>query len=171
MLHGNNPDGAIARTAIAKLLVRLSVFAIVSTALFGQLAEFEVASVRLHAIGVPGSYPPTGGVGTDDPERIVYNGFTLGALLLDAFGVNHSYRILGPDWLNGDQDRYDVTAIIPAGATKEQFSSMLQRLLVERFQIASHWEKKEVSGYGLLIGKNGPKMKAITGPNAGRSGR
>jgi hypothetical protein len=60
-------------------------FVIVSTALFGQLAEFEVASVRLHAFGVPGSYPPTGGVGTDDPQRIVYNGFTLADLLLDAF--------------------------------------------------------------------------------------
>jgi|HubBroStandDraft_1064217.scaffolds.fasta_scaffold170609_1 uncharacterized protein (TIGR03435 family) len=151
-----------------------ALFAIVSTALFGQLAEFEAASVRPHAAGVPGTYPPTGGVGTNDPERIVYNGFTLGALLLPAFGVNHSYRILGPDWLNGDQDRYDVAAIIPAGATKEQFSLMLQRLLVERFQIASHWEKKEVSGYGLLVGKNGPKMNAsgskengIGGPQEG----
>jgi hypothetical protein len=68
-------------------------FVIVSTALFGQLAEFEVASVRLHAFGVPGSYPPTGGVGTDDPQRIVYNGFTLGDLLLDAFDFKHSWRI------------------------------------------------------------------------------
>jgi hypothetical protein len=96
LLHGNNPDGAIARTAIAKLRVRLSVFAIVSTALFGQLAAFEAASVRPHAAGVPGTYPPTGSVGTNDPERIVYNGFTLGVLLLPAFGVNHSYRILSP---------------------------------------------------------------------------
>jgi uncharacterized protein (TIGR03435 family) len=79
--------------------------------------------------------------------------------------VNHSYRILGPDWLNGDQDRYDVTAKIPAGATKEQFSLMLQHLLLERFQIVWHWENKEVSGYGLLIGKNRPKMKA-SGSNA-----
>jgi hypothetical protein len=46
-----------------------ALFAIVSTALFGQLAEFEVASVRPHAAGVPGTYPPTGGVGTSDPER------------------------------------------------------------------------------------------------------
>jgi Protein of unknown function (DUF3738) len=132
--------------------------AIVSTALFGQLAEFEVASVRLHAIGVPGSYPPTGGVGTDDPERIVYNGFTLGALLLDAFDVKHSWRILGPDWLNGDLERYDVTAKIPAGATKEQFRLMMRHLLVDRFQIAWHWETKEVPGYSLVVGKNGPRF-------------
>jgi uncharacterized protein (TIGR03435 family) len=133
-------------------------FVIVSTALFGQLAEFEVASVRLHAFGVPGSYPPTGGIGTDDPERIVYNGFTLGALLLDAFDVKHSWRILGPDWLNGGAQRYDVTARIPAGATKEEFRFMMRHLLVDRFQIAWHWETKEVPGYSLVVGKNGPKF-------------
>jgi uncharacterized protein (TIGR03435 family) len=135
-----------------------ALFVMVSTALFGQPAEFEIASVRPHAIGVPGSYPPTGGVGTNDPERIVYNGFTLGALLLDAFDVKHSWRILGPDWLNGGAQRYDVIARIPAAATKEEFRFMMRHLLVDRFQIAWHWETKEVPGYSLVVGKNGPKF-------------
>lgn len=143
-----------------------ALFVFGSTALFGQLADFEVASVRLHAIGLPGSYPPTGGVGTADPERIVYNGFTLGALLLDAFDVKHSWRILGPDWLNGDLERYDVTAKIPAGATKEQFRLMMRHLLVDRFDIAWHWETKQVQGYSLVVGKNGPKFAV---PDAAKS--
>lgn len=61
-----------------------ALFAIAGTALFAQPVEFEVASVRPHAAGVPASYPPIGGVGTGDPERIAYNGFTLKALIGDA---------------------------------------------------------------------------------------
>jgi uncharacterized protein (TIGR03435 family) len=144
-----------------------ALFAIAGTALFAQPVEFEVASVRPHAAGVPASYPPTGGVGTDDPERIAYNGFSLRALLLAAFDLNHSYRIPGPEWL--DRGLYDVSAKIPAGTTKEQFRLMLQRLLVERFRITLHWEMREVPAYGLVVGKNGPKIK-VSGSNSPTTG-
>ena len=36
---------------------------------------------------------------------------------------------------------------------------MLQALLAERFQLKFHSEAKEVSGYALLVAKNGPKLK------------
>ena len=144
------------RNVMCRVIAAL--FAIAGTALFGQPVEFEVASVRAHAVGVPGSYPPKGGVGTDDPERIVYNGPTLKALLGDAFNLKH-YQISGPDWLDADQYRYDIDAKIPKDTTKEQFRSMLQHLLVERFQLTLHREVREVAAYSLVVGKNGPKIK------------
>ena len=36
---------------------------------------------------------------------------------------------------------------------------MLQNLLVERFKLAYHREKKEVPAYGLVVAKGGPKFK------------
>lgn len=131
---------------------------IASAAVFGQSAEFELASVRPHAAGVPGAIGARGGVGTDDPERIAYNGFTLGALIDDAFNLK-PYQMSGLDWFNADQYRYDIEAKIPKGTTKEQFRSMLQHLLVERFQITLHWERREVAAYNLVAGKGGPKIK------------
>jgi uncharacterized protein (TIGR03435 family) len=39
---------------------------------------------------------------------------------------------------------------------------MLQTLLVERFKIVTHRETKELSGYALVVGKNGPKLNTKT---------
>lgn len=145
-----------------------ALFTIASVAAFGQSDEFEVASVRPHAVGVRGALGARGGVGTDDPERVAYNGFTLKALLGDAFNLKH-YQILGPDWLDADQYRYDINAKIPKDTTKEQFRSMLQHLLVERFQVTLHREMREVAAYNLVVGKNGPKIK-VSGVNSATVG-
>jgi uncharacterized protein (TIGR03435 family) len=53
----------------------------------------------------------------------------------------------------------DITAKVPAGATREQFRTMLQNLLIERFKLTYHWEKKDGDVYDLVVAKNGPKMK------------
>ena len=37
---------------------------------------------------------------------------------------------------------------------------MLQALLAERFKLKLHQGSKETSGYALIVGKNGPKLKA-----------
>ena len=57
------------------------------------------------------------------------------------------------------QARFDFTAKVPAGSTKEQFELMLQDLLVERFQLDLHREQKEMAVYALTVGGKGPKMK------------
>ncbi len=53
----------------------------------------------------------------------------------------------------------EVVAKVPAGATKAQFQLMQQNLLAERFKLAVHFEKREVQGYELTVGKDGPKLK------------
>jgi uncharacterized protein (TIGR03435 family) len=50
----------------------------------------------------------------------------------------------------------------PASATQHQLLTMLQNLLVERFQIKFHYVTKEESGFALIVGKNGPKLQTST---------
>jgi hypothetical protein len=81
---------------------------------------------------------------------------TVRFVLTKAYGVN-DYQIVGPDWL--DRDRFDIDATMPAGTTMAQFRTMLQNLLADRFKMASHKETREFSGFSLVVGKGGPKLR------------
>lgn len=120
-------------------------------------ATFEVASVKPAASsGGQVRSSMRGGPGTADPERIVYTNVTLVSALLRAYDVK-PWQAAGPDWLASE--RYDITATIPPGTTKEQFELMLQRLLVERFQVVLHRETRMLQGYELVVGKGGQKLR------------
>jgi uncharacterized protein (TIGR03435 family) len=132
---------------------------------------FDAASVKPYQVEFPGGggskqakqpagrrfEKPSGGPGTGDPGRIHYPGVTLQFVLMNAYGVNN-FQIAGPVWLNGE--RFDIDATMPADTTKEQFRAMLQNLLADRFKMESHRETRELSGYSLVVAKNGPKFKA-----------
>jgi uncharacterized protein (TIGR03435 family) len=57
------------------------------------------------------------------------------------------------------QAGFDFDVRVPEGTTKEQFDRMLQNLLRERFKLAFHYQRKEMTIYELTVGSNGPKMK------------
>jgi uncharacterized protein (TIGR03435 family) len=124
---------------------------------FGQ--QFEVATIKqppppngnLMRVGM------NGGPGTPDPGRINYENVTLKMVLTKAYGVQDQ-QISGPDWLGSE--RFNIVAKLPDGATKEQFLAMLQNLLIERFKMVVHREKKDLPAWALLVAKNGPKFKA-----------
>jgi len=44
---------------------------------------------------------------------------------------------------------------------------MLQSLLKERFMLAVHRQTKEISGYALVVGKNGTKLRPVEGGGEG----
>ena len=108
-----------------------------------------------------------GGPGTGDPGQITFTNVTLMSVLLRAYDVK-SYQATGPDWLSSQ--RYDIIAKIPSGTTREQFNLMLQSLLVERFHLTLHAETREIQGYDLVVGRNGPKLKASAAPEPGQAG-
>jgi uncharacterized protein (TIGR03435 family) len=119
---------------------------------------FEVASVKQ-------SPPPPrsgmmvgrfGGPGSNDPTRVTFQNFDLSGLVTVAYGVDY-YQLSAPSWLQ--DTRFDVVAKLPDGTTNEQFQLMLQSLLVERFHMVAHREKKEGQVYDLAVGKNGPKLQ------------
>ena len=84
-------------------------------------------------------------------------------LVMHAYDVEY-YQVVG---LNSrSEDLYDIAATIHAGATKDQFRSMLQNLLSGRFKMIVHRTTKQMQGYELVVGKNGTKMKQGSGPVA-----
>ncbi len=97
-----------------------------------------------------------GGPGSTDPGRIHYTAINLRNLLTNAYDVK-DYQIVGPSYL--DSERFDVQATMPPETTKEQFRTMLQNLLAERFKLTIHRENKELPMYALVVAKNGPKLK------------
>jgi len=103
-----------------------------------------------------------GGPGSHDPTRVVFHNYALRELLTTAYAIKES-QLSGPAWLvkSGylDADRFEINATLPAGTTKEQFLLMLQNLLVDRFHLKLHRTEEEGPVYGLVIGKNGPKLK------------
>jgi uncharacterized protein (TIGR03435 family) len=121
---------------------------------------FEVAAVR-H--GPPGDYSAggSGGPGTRDPTRYSVENYPMSSLLGIAYGINQFNQLSGPGWL--DDERFTITAKVPEGATKEQLKLMMRNLLIERFKLAAHFEKKELAGYQLVVAKGGPKLAASPG--------
>jgi uncharacterized protein (TIGR03435 family) len=129
--------------------------------------EFEAASVKtapLEPVDGIVIHFTGGGPGTRDPGLFRCENCTPAELIMTAYDVQ-SYQISGPDSLNTS---LLISAKVPSGATKEQFRQMLQNLLAERFKLALHREKKDVAGYALALGKDGPKLKA-PGADAGQS--
>jgi uncharacterized protein (TIGR03435 family) len=133
---------------------------------------FEVATIKLSApVGMgPIHIGTRGGPGTPDPGRFSCERCSLMMLISTGYDIN-SVQIFGPSWLIEQQ--FDLAAKIPEGATKAQFRVMVRNLLVERFKIAVHRDKKEMPIFELTVAKGGPKLKNSPGPPdepPGRSG-
>ena len=138
---------------------------------FGQTsgnAEFEVASIKTN--------PPqagfhlatdaavaSGGPGTADPGMFRCSNCSLGTLIVKAFNLQ-PYQF--PARTSYSDHTYDIVAKIPAGATVEEFSAMLQNLLKDRFGLTWHFQEKMMKGYHLVVAKNGPELKESTGAPA-----
>ncbi|HZL56455.1 MAG TPA: TIGR03435 family protein [Bryobacteraceae bacterium] len=120
--------------------------------------SFDVASIKPHPPSGDGRIRVMmgGGPGTPDPGRLNYENVSLKNMVTTAFDIK-GYQLTGPVWL--DSERFDVTAKIAPGATKEQFRTMLQNLLTDRFNMTFHREKKELSAFVLVVGKGGSKLK------------
>ena len=66
----------------------------------------------------------------------------------------------GPDWIQRGDLRFNIEAKAenPAGVTEKQLLTMLQNLLIERFQLKFHYESHEIPGFALSVAKDGPKL-------------
>ena len=122
---------------------------------------FEVASVK-RAVSETGQAKSSGATipAQTDPTRINYPGVTLKSVIALAYGVGPD-QIAGPRWLN--DERYDIAATLPAGASQAGVPVMLQHLLAERFSLTIHEQTKSKTGYALtLAASKGPlKMRSV----------
>ncbi len=84
--------------------------------------------------------------------------------------IMRAYRLLefrlsgGPAWIN--TERYDIVGLAPGATNPDEITPRLQSLLAERFKLAAHMEKKEVSVLWLVRadkdGRLGPKFHTST---------
>jgi uncharacterized protein (TIGR03435 family) len=81
-------------------------------------------------------------------------------LIRTAYEVK-GYQITGAYSLGSlvDDQRFNIQATMPAGATEKQVPQMLQALLAERFKLVIRRETKDQSVYALVVAKGGPKLK------------
>ena len=121
---------------------------------------FEAASVKPSPPQAPGrggiGRVVRGGPGSSDPGLATFENMDLFSLVTMAYGVQR-YQLAGPEWLGAA--RFEITARIPPGATRDQYRLMLQSLLAERFKLALHHETREIQIYELVVARNRPKLK------------
>ena len=137
--------------------------------------RFEVASIKL----APPLDDSTGlmSIGCNPSGGRIDCQANLKTLIGVAFSVTAD-RIFGPGWLTSqaplDPDRYAVSATFVAGTPPERLLLMLQNLLIDRFKLVAHREKKDLPAYVLTVDSKGSKLKPagpgnITGARVGRT--
>ena len=102
------------------------------------------------------------GLGRDQEGIFHTQGTTVADLARYAFTVHLKQLIDLPAW--AETEKFDVLGKpdTPGFSSTEQMRTMVRKLLVERFSLAYHKEKKEIPVYALTVSKGGPKIKQET---------
>src|SRR4051812_23596666 len=129
-------------------------------------AQFEVATVK----PAPPLNPQAMAAGkmhvgmNIEGSRVDIGFMSLADLTQYAYKLKQ-HQIVIPDWAKNQ--RFDILAKMPEGATKEQVPEMVQGLLAERFGLTFHKESREQNVYGLMVAKGGHRLKeSSTEPEA-----
>lgn len=133
--------------------------------------KFEVASVKAASqmqgrglanissrAGIPGYCVQKD---TFDRAQVSIRCYSLGKLIwVWAFGIP-PFRIVAPAWMGdaesdwSDGPKFDISAKLPEGASRDQVPAMLRDLLATRFKLATHREYREQPVYALEAAKSG----------------
>jgi uncharacterized protein (TIGR03435 family) len=91
-------------------------------------------------------------------------------LLKFAYGLHPRQILNGPSWL--ESEKYDVTGKpdVDGLPSAGQLKMMVQKLLADRFQMAFHRDKKELSVYAITVAKSGAKITKNETNTAGLPG-
>jgi len=115
------------------------------------LRAFEAVSIRRS------TNPDTDfSFGTRPGGRYVLVNASIISLVRAAYPVESSEYIGGPDWLRNE--RYDVTAIGPAGTERADIEPMLRTLLAERFHFKGRYETEVRAVYNLVLARGDGKL-------------
>jgi uncharacterized protein (TIGR03435 family) len=126
--------------------------------------SFEVATIKP-------TKPGTQGKGlTIRGHQFVTVNFSLNDLISFAYGVQIRQVTGGPSWM--ESDFYDISAEPDTEGTpnRKQLEGMVQKLLADRFKLTFHHDKKELTAFTLVVGKNGSKLTPSAGDPKGLPG-
>ncbi len=122
--------------------------------------SFEVATIKLSDPNAPGK-----GFG-GPPGKFQTRNTTLNDLIMFAYQLQTKQIIGGPSWM--ESEKFDIVGKqdTPGQATEQQTRGMMQKLLVSRFGLKFHQDKRELNAYVLSVAKGGPKLEKSEGdPN------
>jgi uncharacterized protein (TIGR03435 family) len=132
--------------------------------------SFEVATIKPSNPETPGTSML---VGRGGGNLFTTTNTTLTDLITFAYGIHARQVTGGPAWL--ESEKYDITGKPdqPGVPNVTQLRTMVRKLLVERFQLTFHHDKKELSVYAITVAKTGPKLSKTqaTGNLPGFGGR
>jgi uncharacterized protein (TIGR03435 family) len=122
--------------------------------------SFEVASVKPNK-----SADARVMVGMQPGGRYTATNVPLRMLIRQAYDVQDSQVVGGPDWIGSD--RFDVTAKAPDGESGqspgELMRLMVQSLLADRFSLVLHTETREMPVYSLVVARSDGRLgKSLT---------
>jgi uncharacterized protein (TIGR03435 family) len=124
-------------------------------------ASFEVATIKPSSLTWPGKNAGFRG------GRYMSRNTNVNDLIALAYGLHAKQIVGGPEWFG--TDLYDIEGKPDAEGvpSDKQIKIMLQKLLVERFKLTFHHDKRELSVYVISVASGGPKMtKSTSDPNA-----
>jgi uncharacterized protein (TIGR03435 family) len=131
------------------------------TQLAPQVLSFEAATVK------PSQAPPGSSSGiVEDKGRIVGTNVTLRRCIRGAYDLPETLIVGGSKWV--DEERFDIQAVAGRPAGGDDLMAMLRTLLADRFHLVVHRETRDISGYALVLGKDGLKA-AESAPGTGAS--
>jgi beta-lactamase regulating signal transducer with metallopeptidase domain len=122
---------------------------------------FEVATIK------PSRPDQRGGGFHPQGRRFSATNTSLSDLFDFAYGLQQRQILRAPDWVSSE--RYDMSAV-PDGEGEpswKQWQSMVGKLMVDRFHLRFHYEKRELAVYALTVAKGGPKLKVSTPASLG----
>jgi len=102
-----------------------------------------------------------------DGHRIFIENESMSNLISFAFAVHRSQIVDAPAWF--EHERFDIKGVPdgPGEPDLKQMQQMLQKLLLDRFKLKLHHDRRQLSTYAITIAKTGPKIAKSAGDPKG----
>jgi uncharacterized protein (TIGR03435 family) len=96
-------------------------------------------------------------------RHISFTNQTVKGLIVFAYGMQEKQLADAPAWL--ETEKYDLQGVPDIEGTPNllQIQEMFRKLLVDRFHLKTHMEKRDLAVYALTVSKNGPKISKSQG--------
>jgi uncharacterized protein (TIGR03435 family) len=103
-------------------------------------------------------------------RRMTIQHRTVKDMLIIGYGMHEKQLVGMPGW--AESDRWDVEGVVDLEGNPNltQLQSLVRKILVERFGLRTHTEKREMGVYAITVAKGGPKLeKSKSDPNGSMS--
>jgi len=116
--------------------------------------HFEVATIKPSDPNRPGW-----GIGINPSGMINTLNTTLADLIKFCYDLHPKQVVNAPTWF--DTEKFDVSAKpdTPGMASLPQMRAMMQQLILDRFGLKFHNDKRELQAYAVTVAKGGEKLK------------